>query len=228
MRVVIFGVSHAFRSTRTKKRETARSWEQGVSSNAQPCKTGSYRSYPSEAQSEKYRRSFKSLSSVKRLIQKFLYMYRRFIITCFWSVTLSGLNCLTAWWERRRSCDSYFNTHPWALMPHPQWPISPLAFVEKTTKNKDAYTVSEPNIVLKAFYRLRWTSSSVCIVRWQMCFPDAFHTAEKKGLGGRGWKKERPISTLLPCPSSFWSLKWQLSRQVPARAEENTDLLFRP
>ena len=72
---------------RTKKRETARSWEQGVSSNAQPCKTGSYCSYPSEAQSEKYRRSFKSLSSVKKLIQKFLSMYRRFIITRFWTVT---------------------------------------------------------------------------------------------------------------------------------------------
>ena len=78
-------------------------------------------------------------------------------------------------------------------MPHPQWPISPLAFVGKTTKNKDAYTVSEPNIVLKAFYQLRCTISSVCIVRWQMCFPDAFHTAEKKGLGGGdGVKKRTP------------------------------------
>ena len=32
---------------RTKKRETARSREQGIGGNAQPCKTGSYRSYPS-------------------------------------------------------------------------------------------------------------------------------------------------------------------------------------
>ena len=115
-------------------------------------------------------------------------------------------------------------------MPHPQWPISPLAFVGKTTKNKDAYTVSEPNIVLKAFYQLRCTISSVCIVRWQMCFPDAFHTAEKKGFRGEGEgeKKNAPSPPLLPCPSSFWSLKWRLSRQVPARAEENIDLLFRP
>ena len=185
---------------RTKKRETARSREQGLGRNAQPCKTGSYRSYPSEAQSEKYRRSFKSLSSVKRLIEKFLYMYRRFIITRFWTGTLSRLNCLRAWWERRRSWDSYFNTQPWALMLHPHWPISPSAFVEKTTKNKDGYTVSETNIVLKAFYQLRCTISSVCIVRWQMRFPDAFHTAEKKGLGGRRWKRERPISTPFAMP----------------------------
>ena len=37
-----------------------------------------------------------------------VYMYRRFIVTRFWTVTLSGLNCLTAWWERRRSWDSFF------------------------------------------------------------------------------------------------------------------------
>ena len=35
---------------------------------------------------------------------------------------------------------------PWALMPQPHWPISPSAFVEKTSKGKDGYTVSEANI----------------------------------------------------------------------------------
>ena len=77
-------------------------------------------------------------------------------------------------------------------MPHPHLPISPSAFVEKTTEAKDGYTVSEANIVLKAFYQLSCTICSVCIVRWQMRFPDAFHTAEKKGLGGQGVKKRTP------------------------------------
>ena len=53
--------------------------------------------------------AFKSLSSVKRLIEKcIVYIYGRFIVTRFWTGTLSGLNCLTAWWGRRRSCDSFF------------------------------------------------------------------------------------------------------------------------
>ena len=111
---------------RTKKRETARSREQGIGGNAQPCKTGSYRSYPSWREggwllslSYVNERSavgkistvlaFKSLSSVKRLIEKcIVYIYGRFIVTRFWTGTLSGLNCLTAWWGRRRSCDSFF------------------------------------------------------------------------------------------------------------------------
>ena len=90
---------------RTKERETARSREQGLGGNAQPCKTGSYRSYPSWRErgggggwllslSYVNERSavgkistvlaFKSLSSVKRLFEKCLvYMYRRFIVTRF-------------------------------------------------------------------------------------------------------------------------------------------------
>ena len=87
---------------RTKKRETARSREQGIGGNAQPCKTGSYRSYPSGREggggllslSYVNERSavgkistvlaFKSLSSVKRLIEKcIVYIYGRFIVTRF-------------------------------------------------------------------------------------------------------------------------------------------------
>ena len=45
-----------------------------------------------------------------------VYMYRRFIVTRFWTVTLSGLNCLTAWWERRRSWDSFFMNYSALLL----------------------------------------------------------------------------------------------------------------
>ena len=75
-------------------------------------------------------------------------------------------------------------------MPHPHWPISPSAFGEKTTKAKGGYTVSLSNNVLKAFYQLHCTISSVGNLRWQMRFPDAFHTAAKKG--GWGVKKRTP------------------------------------
>lgn len=111
-------------------------------------------------------------------------------------------------------------------MPHPHWPISPSALVEKTTKTKDGHTVSEPNIVLKAFYQLRCTISSVCIVRWHMRFPDAFHNAEKKGLGGEGVKKRTPhLHPFCHAPVRLAAIP---ANKVPARAEENTDLLFRP
>lgn len=111
-------------------------------------------------------------------------------------------------------------------MPHPHWPISPSALVEKTTKTKDGYTVSEPNIVLKAFYQLRCTISSVCIVRWHMRFPDAFHNAEKKGLGGEVVKKRTPhLHPFCHAPVRLAAIP---ANKVPARAEENTDLLFRP
>ena len=80
-------------------------------------------------------------------------------------------------------------------MPHPPWPISPSPFVEKTTKAKDGYTVSEADIVLKAFYQLSCTICSVCILRWRMRFPDAFR---KKGWGGGGEKKNAPSPPLLP------------------------------
>ena len=100
MRVVILACLARF-AQRTKKRETARSREQGIGGNAQPCKTGSYRSYPSWREggwllslSYVNERSavgkistvlaFKSLSSVKRLIEKcIVYIYGRFIVTRF-------------------------------------------------------------------------------------------------------------------------------------------------
>lgn len=119
-------------------------------------------------------------------------------------------------------------------MPHPHWSISPSGFVEKTTKAKDGCTVSEANIVLKTFYQLRCTISSVCILRWRMRFPEAFHTAAKKCWGGGGGvKKERPNLHPLcyaPVRLGFLELKMAVisANKVPARSEENIDLLYRP
>ena len=126
---------------------------------------------------------------------------------------------------------------PWALMSHPHWPIFPSAFVEKTTNakdGKDCYTVSEANVVSKECC-FAFTNCTVLYYFLSLyplmadAFPRRFSHRREKGVGwGGGEKKNAPSPPLLPCPSSFWSLKCQLSQQVPARAEENTDLLFRP
>ena len=90
---------------RTKKRETARSREQGIGGNVQPCKTGSYHSYPSWREggwllslSYVNERSavpaFKSLSSVKRLIEKCLvYIHSNTLLNwyTFWIELLNNM-----------------------------------------------------------------------------------------------------------------------------------------
>ena len=83
---------------------------------------------------------------------------------------------------------------PWAIMPHPNWPIFPSAFVEKTTNANDGYTVSEANIVKRSVALLLPTVLYYFLSLYPL-MADAFlrhfsHRRKKRVSGGGGGLKK--------------------------------------